>query len=97
MNCAQAVLKAFKDKCPTDQTMAKMGGGRAPEGVCGAYYAANHLLEKCHPEKVEEFKQEFKNFAGSLKCREIKRIHKTPCADCIAKAAEFLTKLTGTS
>ncbi|MFA7230136.1 MAG: hypothetical protein WC071_02585, partial [Victivallaceae bacterium] len=47
-NCAQAVLKFFEDHpSVTVQDIADYkawGGGRAPEGVCGAIFATGKIL-----------------------------------------------------
>lgn len=96
-NCAEAVLRAFKDSIGVEEnliTLAKShGGGRAPEGYCGAYYAAKLLIEKyCCPEKAKEFEEYFKNLATSLKCGEIRQARKLSCVGCVEKAAEFIAK-----
>ena len=48
LNCAQAVAKAFGDDLDvTDEIiadLAKMGGGRAKDGVCGALFAAQKIV-----------------------------------------------------
>ena len=50
LNCAQAVIKAYHDlfNVPAGEVdaFAGSGGGKAPEGKCGAYYAACHLVLK---------------------------------------------------
>lgn len=46
-NCAQAVIAGFKDKFSLEdglvETFTAHGGGKAPEGCCGALYAARHI------------------------------------------------------
>ena len=94
LNCAQAVIKAFKDEFGIEEDVLRAfeshGGGRAPDGLCGAYFAARHLLEKKHPEKLGEFERYFFEKAASLKCKDIRQIRKLSCVGCVEKAAEFL-------
>jgi len=96
LNCAQKVLAAFKDKFDADEkTLAKFayfGSGNAPEGLCGAYYAAKYLIEEKQPAKLEELETFFRNAAGSLKCKEIRQMKKLSCSGCVEKAAEFLAR-----
>jgi len=96
LNCVQSILTAFKDKVSFDEkTMAKLasyGGGNAPEGLCGAYYAAKCLLEKNLPNKLQELETFFRNAAGSLKCKEIRQMKKLSCLGCVEKAAEFVDR-----
>ncbi|MFH1826578.1 MAG: C-GCAxxG-C-C family protein [bacterium] len=96
LNCADAILAAFKNRLSTDEqsTLCK-GGGQSPGGVCGAYCAANHLLEKNRPDKVAEFTRTFISQAGSLDCRQIRKLKKLSCAGCVEKAAEFVEKHSG--
>jgi hypothetical protein len=48
LNCAQAVLKAFQEKFSiTDEMISQFkayGAGKAPDGCCGAFYAAKYIL-----------------------------------------------------
>ena len=97
LNCAQSVLVAFKEHFGIDEkTIAKYlsyGGGNAPEGRCGAYCAARHIIEQKQPDKLREFETFFLNAAGSLKCKEIRQGRKLSCVGCVEKAAEFVEKL----
>ena len=81
LNCAQSVLYAWREVFgETTITVADLkpfGAGRAPDGLCGAVYAACRLA----PDRAEE---------GSLHCKEIRAAKKHPCADCVAEAAELL-------
>ncbi|MDO4574595.1 MAG: redox-active protein [Planctomycetia bacterium] len=87
INCAQAIMAGLGHDSRVAE-MADCGGGRAPEGRCGALHAAILLL----PEAVgESVIQEFAAVAGSDKCREIKR-NGFPCAKCVALAAELVEK-----
>jgi hypothetical protein len=94
LNCAQSVIKAYHDlfKTPEQEVnvFAGSGGGKAPEGQCGAYYAAWHLAFKNNPLKINQFEQDFINAAGSLKCKQIRNQGKLSCLGCIEKAADLL-------
>jgi hypothetical protein len=91
LNCAQSVLYAWREVFvgDTGMTLADLkpfGAGRAPEGLCGAVYAACQLA----PDRAEELKAAFAARVGSLYCKEIRAAKKHPCADCVAEAAELL-------
>lgn len=90
LNCARSIFKAFSAMSEEDRNTLGHGGGKAPAGECGAYFAARHLLEKNNPEKLKEFEEYFTSLAGSTKCREIRRAKKIPCLECVEKAAVFL-------
>ena len=96
LNCAQAVLAAFKEKFGIEEEIlnkfAGFGGGNAPDGVCGAYYSAKYIIEKVTPEKINELDTFFVDAAKSLKCKEIRGLRKLSCLGCVEKAAEFLEK-----
>lgn len=87
-NCAQAVAAGSgrEDLVPE---LAVCGGGRAPEGLCGALYAATLLAV---PEKTAILKEEFSAAAGALTCREIKSGTKFPCSECVRLAADLVEK-----
>ena len=86
-NCAQAVAAG----CGRDDLVESLkvcGGGKAPEGYCGALYAALLLSPKeLHP----ALKETFRNKVGSEFCREIRAAGKTPCVKCVEIAAELAT------
>ena len=90
LNCAQSVLHAwrevFGETAITVADLKPFGAGRAPEGLCGAVYAACLLA----PNRAEELKAAFAAGVGSLYCKEIRAAKKHPCADCVAQAAELL-------
>ena len=87
-NCAQAVAEGAgkKDMVPE---LASCGGGRAPEGLCGALYA---LLLLAPESEHENLKNAFKAEAGALTCREIKSETLFPCAECVRAAAQLSEK-----
>lgn len=87
-NCAQAVAAG----CGKEELVAELsscGGGRAPEGFCGALYASLLLVKEENKEKV---KAQFGETAGAVTCREIKGTHKYPCTECVRLAAELVEK-----
>jgi hypothetical protein len=95
-NCAQAVALAWKDKQQPESDhqdrFSSCGHGQAPEGACGALYAACELAHDSHKEAVKEkFSQQA---SGHTTCREIRRNRIMPCADCVATAAGILEELT---
>ena len=96
LNCAQSVLSAFKEHYAiSDQEIEAFiahGSGNAPGGVCGAYWAVKHILEKNQPEKLADFERYFCGLAGSLDCKEIRKAKKLSCLGCVGKAAEYLAK-----
>ena len=60
------------------------GGGRAKDGVCGALYAIG-MIDKNLYNKIEK---DFEVEAGSLKCKDIKKIEKLSCRNCVAYAVK---------
>ncbi|MDP3791334.1 MAG: C-GCAxxG-C-C family (seleno)protein [Candidatus Omnitrophota bacterium] len=96
LNCAQVVIAAFREKFDLDENtvhlFASFGSGRAPEGECGALYAAKFILDKNYQDKTEECRNIFMSKAGSIKCKEIRRLKKLSCIGCVETAAGFLDK-----
>jgi hypothetical protein len=94
LNCAQSVLRGFQEQTGISQETVdearSLGGGRAFEGRCGALYAALELTPS--PEVKASLIDTFIKQAGSDKCREIKKLGKFKCIDCVRLAAEELTK-----
>ena len=87
-NCAQAVA----DGCGLPDLaagMASCGGGKAPEGMCGALYAALFFASAEDKKKMTE---EFRDAAGSTLCREIKTVTGYPCCECVRTAASLVEK-----
>ena len=99
MNCAQAVIAAFKEKFGLSDDIVRLfasyGAGRAPGGECGACYAAKFMLKEKHPDEIQKCDEVFLSNAGSNKCREIRKLKKLPCTGCVEKAAEFIEKIPG--
>lgn len=94
MNCAQAVLSAFKEKFALEDDLVNSfkayGGGRAPDGLCGAYYAVKCIIDIHDKEKAEKLEKYFMEHAGALKCLNIKELRKLSCIGCVEKSSEFL-------
>ena len=91
LNCAQSVRYAWRevsgDTVLTVADLKPFGAGQAPDGLCGALYAACQLA----PNRSEELKAAFAARLGSVHCKEIRAAKKHPCADCVAEAAELLS------
>ena len=94
LNCAQSVAETFQESFPLEEKTAALlstcGGGMAPGGYCGAFYAAKCILEQHFPHRSEEGMERLRSAAGSLQCREIKALKKLPCVGCVEKAAEVV-------
>ncbi len=94
MNCSQSVASAFKEKLNLEDGLVESfkacGGGNAPGGVCGAYYAARQILDKNDKEKGKEFEQYFMENAGAMECSNIKSLKKLSCIGGVEKSAGFL-------
>ena len=90
-NCAQAVGVAFNADPAQFETH---GRGHAPEGWCGAAYAAAELIQD--PQFVKEA---FLKAAGSITCREIRHSRTLSCAACVETSARLVqqSKSTATS
>jgi predicted Fe-Mo cluster-binding NifX family protein len=96
LNCSQAVLAAYQEttgdrSCPVVD-FKPLGGGRAPDGTCGALHAACLIA----PEVESTLRSQFVKRAGSTACKELKKDHKLPCEQAVEIAAELLeTSLSG--
>ena len=91
-NCAQAILLAFQDDYNIEQKQIKAykscGHGRVEGGMCGALFAAKVLLgDSDHTEELERC---FCEAAGSVKCREILKLKRIPCDECVDVAEALL-------
>jgi hypothetical protein len=90
LNCAQSVLHAFREVAgETTHALADFkpfGGGRAPDGLCGALHAACAVV----PDKSEELKARFAARMGSVFCRELRATKLHPCEVCVSHAADLL-------
>jgi hypothetical protein len=99
LNCAQAEIAAFREKFDLDDNavhlFASFGGGKAPEGECGALCAAKFILSKNHQGKIAERQKIFTSKAGSVRCKEIRHLKKLSCVGCVETIAGFLDKING--
>ena len=87
-NCAQAVAAGFGREDLMEE-LAACGGGRAPEGLCGALHAALLIVpEACRARA----RQDFIDFAGADTCFTLKMRNRTPCIRCVEKAAELVAR-----
>jgi len=86
-SCAQAVAFAFKDLSENELAIYKSNsGGKAPDGICGALFAALANTQSGNHRKVIE---EFVKQTGAMHCSDIKQIYKTPCSKCVVAATEI--------
>ena len=94
-NCAQAVLKYFQnDLRISDEAIASskgLGGGRAPQGRCGALHAALTLIDD--EGMKAELEERFRTAAGASVCRDIRSLNKLSCKDCVDTAAALAEKI----
>jgi hypothetical protein len=97
LNCGQTIVYAFKDKFSLpDELIAQFegyGGGKAPEGHCGAFYAGKVILVKYSSEKLKDYEKTLITHAGSTKCKEIRSSRKLSCIGCVEKVAESLESI----
>jgi len=97
LNCARSIAEPFKERLALTAELlehfAACGGGRAPEGYCGAIHAALTIAGKEAPDRIQEIRDFFIRNAGALQCREIKAQKKMGCLDCIGYAAKFLAQV----
>ncbi len=96
-NCAQSVVHAWKSKNPKSphepEQFAGCGGGRAPEGVCGALHAGCVVAGEAHAASIR--KKFAEKTGGHHTCRAIRAAKTVPCHDCVALAAELVEQHTG--
>ncbi|MDC7241325.1 MAG: C-GCAxxG-C-C family (seleno)protein [Spirochaetales bacterium] len=98
VNCAQAILMIYDPEgIDKDSELfiefRKNGYGKAPGKVCGAYYAASYLLNKYHPDKVEDFERWFAEEAGDLVCKKIRKAKRLSCEGCVEKSGLYLNEV----
>ena len=94
-NCAMAVAYGYAratgkseiDAVASAEMFRNFGGGKAPNGSCGALYAAK-MMQPDHAEAIEDFfKRGAQNFT---KCSEIRPNKIIPCNRCVELAGEAL-------
>jgi hypothetical protein len=96
-NCAQAVLKTYASHAGVDQgcvqRFSQFGSGRAPDGECGALFAAKSMLED--ESARQSLEAAFILAAGSAQCRQIRKLRRLSCRQCVQTAAdEIFTRLS---
>ncbi len=88
-NCAQAVACGLgRDELYAP--LATCGGGRAPEGRCGALHAAMLLAGEA---RAQELRRRFVAELGGETCAELKRTFRIPCEKCVETAARLAEEL----
>jgi hypothetical protein len=92
VNCAQAIAKAWQQisgqKEELADQMSMCGHGKAPQGLCGALYAAQIISGK---ESAAKIASRFAEAAdGSITCREIRSGKKLSCPECVKLAGTLL-------
>lgn len=95
-NCAQAIFKAFQDEYQITNNqiveLAKYGNGKAPNGYCGAYFAALELI-KDKPELKDEFTKRFQEKSDHLTCFDIRFNYTMSCKNLVKLAANLLNEI----
>ncbi len=86
-NCAQTICAAFGRE-DLLVAMKACGGGRAPEGTCGALYGAMQVA----PERAGELEAAFMAANGATLCRQLKGENRVPCETCVRTAAALLLR-----
>lgn len=86
-NCAQSVLMAFGIEEKVIIDFQSQGSGRAPGGWCGAASAAAFLLNN-----KQSIETDFIDKAGSVTCRDIRKLKKLSCIGCVELATELVQK-----
>ncbi len=87
-NCAQTIAAAA-GRDDLAETLQSCGGGRAPEGRCGALHAACLIAPEAERERL---RQAFRHEFGTENCRELKQ-RGISCAACVAAAARLLDEV----
>jgi hypothetical protein len=80
---AYASLVDVSDSCL--ERFSRFGAGRAPDGECGALFAAKAILKEVDAKK--EVEREFVEVAGTTRCRDIRRGRRASCEQCVQSAA----------
>lgn len=97
LNCAQAVLKAFQEQLNIPESMIESfkayGGGRAPEGHCGAVYAAEFIFGLAGVLDPEvNAVSNLEAIAGSALCTDIKAAQKLSCLGCVQECTAYVSE-----
>jgi hypothetical protein len=97
-NCAQTVFYYFQDEHGhTDEKIKSHyvnGGGRAPNNLCGALYAAQELLKEQEKENmISELNKQFNENIGGITCSDIRGNNLAPCIVCKDVAIKIVKDL----
>ncbi len=96
LGCAQAVTKSFQQNLKISDErinlLAAYNTGQAPNGMCGAIYAA---LELCTSEEQHNrLLNQFLHKAKHLSCRDIRKNKTISCRQAVELAAKiFATEI----
>lgn len=95
-NCAQSVAFSWSKYMEGNEIAANdlstSGLGKAPEGMCGAIYAAQGLVEaSLQDEIIEKFK---KVAQGHITCKDIRKSRALSCVECVGTAADLLHRIS---
>ncbi len=92
-NCAQSILAAWKDEFGIEDAeigdFKNYGGGRAPDGVCGALFAANFLLNR---KGLASATEHFEKQVGFTTCRKIKGDAHVCCEQCVQTGHDLVRR-----
>ena len=89
---ARATGKSEAEAVEAAEMFRAFGGGKAPNGACGALYAAK-MMQPDHADAIEDFfRRGAQNFT---KCSEIRPNKVIPCNRCVELAGEALDFLNG--
>jgi len=98
-NCTQSIMKSFQEENKFNDELimdnSRMGGGRAPEGQCGAYYAARLVL-KDNTDHQTQLDTAFLKEMKSVYCRDIRPNKIVPCQQIVKLTAEFIENILKT-
>ncbi len=92
LNCAQAVAHAWAaDESSANAAIAEHadhGGGNAPDGECGALYAACQVAARRGGDP-ENLRRRFAAVHGHTACHEL-RARRVACAECVRSSADLV-------
>jgi len=94
-NCAQSIIYKWSEINGIASLKAvdfrSNGGGRTPDGICGALYAALLLFDR-DSDTQDQLKTEFVAAIGSPLCRSIRLEKLATCKECINFVDEWVEK-----
>ena len=85
-NCAQSVAAGNGGSKELVAQLATAGGGRAPDGLCGALYAALQLVPENKRQSVIDA---FGAALGETHCLALKKLG-VPCTKCVETADSLI-------